>query len=309
MGAIKRSPEKLQGTIFDIQRFSVHDGPGIRTLVFLKGCPLRCKWCSNPESQSTSFEIMFYKEKCIGCKECLKVCPCGESLEYEWPVDRIKCEQCGRCVDVCYTEARRLVGRLVSLDEVLKVVLRDRVFYKQSGGGVTVGGGEPLSQASFLAELLKKCKKAEINTAVETCGYAPWSQFEKFLRFTDVLLFDIKHMDTQVHREYTGVGNELILDNAIKASNIIDQMIIRFPLIPDINSSKENIHRLAQYIETGLHKVNKVDILPYHTMGASKITRLGRTYLLTELTPIKKEEIEEAKTILESYGLQVSVGG
>jgi pyruvate formate lyase activating enzyme len=309
MGKQADTVGSLVGMIFDIQRFSLHDGPGIRTLVFIKGCPLRCRWCSNPESQSPDPEVIFYDEKCIGCGECMKVCPLGEALRDNWPVDRENCTGCGSCVEECYAEARKLVGRKVHVDEVLGVVLRDRVFYEQSGGGVTVGGGEPLAQADFVAELLRKCREQKIHTAVETCGFASWQAMEKVLQYTDLLLYDLKHMDTEIHKKYTGAGNERILENAKKASKIAPEMVVRFPLIPTINSSQENIRSLAQFIRSELHRVNRVDILPYHSIGASKSIRLGREYSLEGIEPLKKHEIDKAKAVLESQGLRVTIGG
>jgi pyruvate formate lyase activating enzyme len=275
----------------------------------MKGCPLRCQWCSNPESQSSDPEIIFYEEKCIGCGECVKVCPLNESLRDSWPVDRAKCIGCGNCADVCYAEARKLVGRKVRVDEVLAVVKRDRVFYEQSGGGVTVGGGEPVQQSDFVAGLLERCRGEKIHTAVETCGFAPWKALQKVLKHTDLLLFDLKHMDTEIHRAYTGAGNERILENAKNASKIVKEMVVRLPLIPSVNSAPENIKNIANFIKTALTRVKKVDILPYHTIGASKMVRLGRAYPLDRLEPLKKKEIERAKDILESHGLEVTIGG
>jgi len=300
---------KTDGVIFDIQRFSLHDGPGIRTLVFMKGCPLRCQWCSNPESQSFDPEIFFYEDKCIGCGECVKVCPFGETLRENWPVDRAECSECGSCVSVCYAQARTLVGRSVGVKDVLDVVLRDRVFYEESGGGVTVGGGEPLEQPDFVAALLQSCRDENVHTAIETCGLARWEALEKVLQHTDLLLFDLKHMNTETHKRYTGAGNERILENAKNASKIAKEMVVRFPLIPNVNSSQENIEGLAQFITASLRRVRKVDVLPYHTMGASKIMRLGKKYPMNDIEPLKKTEIERAKAILESYGLEVKVGG
>jgi len=295
--------------IFDIQRFSLHDGPGIRTLVFMKGCPLRCQWCSNPESQSFDPEIFFYEDKCIGCGECVKVCPFGETLREKWPVDRAECSGCGCCVSVCYAQARKLVGRPAGVKDVLDVVLRDRVFYEESGGGVTVGGGEPLEQPDFVAALLKSCRDENVHTAIETCGLARWEVFEKVLQHTDLLLFDLKHMNTETHKRYTGAGNERILENAKNASKIAKEMVVRFPLIPNINSSQEDIEGLARFITVSLRRVRKVDVLPYHTMGASKIMRLGKKYPMKDVGLLNKTGIERAKAILESYGLEVKVGG
>jgi pyruvate formate lyase activating enzyme len=298
-----------KGMIFDIQRFSLHDGPGIRTLVFMKGCPLRCLWCSNPESQSKNPQVLFYEEKCIGCGACYEVCPCCGSLRENWPVPRKDCTGCGGCVEACYAGARKLVGTSMSVREALDVVLRDRVFYEQSKGGVTVGGGEPLLQYEFTAGLLYACREQGLHTAVETCGFARQNALETVLRHTDLLLFDLKHMDTEAHKRYTGVGNERILKNARFASKVVQEMVIRLPLIPGVNSDETNIKNLAVFVNKELQGVRRVDILPYHTIGASKITRLGGEYALQNIGPLTQEQIDKTTGILKSFGLQVTVGG
>jgi pyruvate formate lyase activating enzyme len=299
----------LEGVIFDIQRFSLHDGPGIRTLVFMKGCPLRCLWCSNPESQSKNPQVLFYEETCIGCGTCVEACPLCGSLRENWPVPRDVCTGCGNCAEVCYAQARKLVGKTVTVQDVMDVVLRDRVFYEQSEGGVTVGGGEPLQQADFTARLLKTCCGCSIHTAIETCGFGTLKSLEKVLEYTDLLLFDLKHMDTEVHKRYTGAGNERILENAKHASRIVKEMVIRLPLIPDVNSDETNIKNLAGFVSEELEGVRRVDIMPYHTMGASKITRLGREYPLSNIGPLTMERIDRTVRILEAAGLEVTVGG
>jgi pyruvate formate lyase activating enzyme len=303
------SPVKNGGVVFDIQRFAIHDGYGIRTLVFMKGCPLRCEWCSNPESQHTGREIMFHEEKCIECGACIEACPFGELLEENWPVDNEQCYGCGSCVDVCYAGARKLVGKWMSVQEVLEVVTRDLVFYRQSGGGVTVGGGEPTLQASFVSELLKECSAAGVHTAVETCGHASWERFSRVLEHTDLLLFDLKHMNTEKHRRRTGVGNERILDNAVRAADQVREMIIRLPLIPDFNDSAEHIRDLATFIQQKLPRVSRIDILPYHSMGESKMVQLGRDYPLKGLRTLTREDIRKTEELLQSFGFDVVRGG
>jgi pyruvate formate lyase activating enzyme len=298
-----------EGVVFDIQRFAIHDGYGIRTLVFMKGCPLRCAWCSNPESQKTTAEIMFHGEKCIECGCCIEACPFGELLRENWPVDNEQCYGCGSCVDVCYAGARQLVGKWMSVQEVLQIVEKDRVFYRQSGGGVTVGGGEPTMQAGFVSELLSKCRAAGIHTALETCGYASWNRFSSVLEYTDLLLFDLKHMDTELHRQRTGVGNEVIIENAVRAAEVVKEMIVRLPLIPDFNDSTDHVHELGRFIQQKLPRVKRVDLLPYHSMGASKMKKLGRTYSLDALRTPTESEIGRTVEILRSFDLEVMTGG
>jgi len=298
-----------QGLIFDIQRFSIHDGPGIRSLVFMKGCPLRCAWCSNPESQKAKPEIMFFEEKCIHCGACIEVCPYGEVLEKNWLLATEVCYGCGSCVEVCYAEARKLVGRWMDLEEVLKVVESDRVFYEESGGGITVGGGEPTFQADFVARLLQICQERGIHTAIETCGFTPWTTMRKVLQHTDLLLLDIKHMDAEKHRKHTGIGNERILDNAREASNFVDEMIVRLPLIPDFNDDLEHIHSLGKFVAGNLPAVKRIDVLPYHSTGESKSKRLGKSYSLSGVEPQSQRKLESVKEILQSYGTKVRIGG
>jgi pyruvate formate lyase activating enzyme len=300
---------KREGLVFDVQRFALHDGYGIRTLVFMKGCPLRCMWCSNPESQKTRREIMFHSERCIECGSCIEACPFGELLRENWPVDNEQCFGCGSCVDVCYAGARTLAGTWMSLQEVLDIVKRDRVFFRQSGGGVTVGGGEPSMQAGFVSELLKACREAGIHTAVETCGHASWKRLSGVVEQTDLLLFDLKHMDTGIHRLRTGVGNELILENAVKSAERVREMIVRLPLIPDFNDSPDHIRDYGAFIRQKLPTVRRVDILPYHSMGESKMTQLGRTYGLSGLRTLSGEEIGRVEKILQSFGIETVRGG
>ena len=274
----------------------------------MKGCPLKCAWCSNPESQKARPEIMFYREKCIGCEACLGVCPNAALLKAAFPRTPETCLGCGRCVEVCFAEARHLVGRRVTVAEVLQIITSDRVFYEQSGGGVTVGGGEPTLQAGFVFELLAACRREALHTALETCGYAPWRNMQKVLHHVDQLLFDIKHLDPVRHRELTGVDNARILENARRASRQVGEMVVRFPLIPGCNNDEGNLHALGRFVKEELRRVNRLDLLPYHSTGESKSVRLFRDYPLTGRTPLEKEEALRAQEILRSYGLDVHVG-
>ena len=249
--------------IFDIQRNSFVDGPGIRTTVFFKGCNLRCKWCHNPESQSFDKQMMFYKDKCTGCGKCREVCP--NHLQ--------SCDFCGKCELYCPADARKVCGREYTSDEVLAEVIKDKAFYENSGGGVTFSGGECMLQLDFLCEILEKCKAAGIHTAVDTAGNVPWKSFEKILPFTDLFLYDIKAFGAELHRKGTGVSNELILENLKNLSGRAD-IIVRIPVIGGYNDNDEEIRQIADFLKQ--IKIIKAELLPYHAMGEHKYTALGR---------------------------------
>ena len=249
--------------IFDIQRNSFVDGPGIRTTVFFKGCNLRCKWCHNPESQSFEKQMMFYKDKCTGCGKCREVCP--NHLK--------KCDFCGKCELYCPADARKVCGREYTSDEVFAEVIKDKAFYDNSGGGVTFSGGECMLQLDFLCEILEKCKAAGIHTAVDTAGNVPWESFEKILPFTDLFLYDIKAFGAELHRKGTGVSNELILENLKNLSGRAD-VIVRIPVIGGYNDNDEEIRQIVDFLKQ--IKIIKAELLPYHAMGEHKYTALGR---------------------------------
>lgn len=249
--------------IFDIQRNSFVDGPGIRTTVFFKGCNLRCKWCHNPESQSFDKQMMFYKDKCTGCGKCREVCP--NHLQ--------SCDFCGKCELYCPAEARKVCGREYTPAEVFAEVIKDKAFYDNSGGGVTFSGGECMLQLDFLREILEKCKSAGIHTAVDTAGNVPWESFEKILPFTDLFLYDIKAFGAELHRKGTGVSNELILENLKNLSGRAD-IIVRIPVIGGYNDNDEEIRQIADFLKQ--IKIIKAELLPYHAMGEHKYTALGR---------------------------------
>ena len=249
--------------IFDIQRNSFVDGPGIRTTVFFKGCNLRCKWCHNPESQSFDKQMMFYKDKCTGCGKCREVCP--NHLQ--------SCDFCGKCELYCPADARKVCGREYTPAEVFAEVIKDKAFYENSGGGVTFSGGECMLQLDFLCEILKKCKAAGIHTAVDTAGNVPWESFEKILPFTDLFLYDIKAFGAELHRKGTGVSNELILENLKNLSGRAD-IIVRIPVIGGYNDNDEEIRQIADFLKQ--IKIIKAELLPYHAMGEHKYTALGR---------------------------------
>ncbi|MFX0136449.1 MAG: glycyl-radical enzyme activating protein [Candidatus Hodarchaeota archaeon] len=297
------------GTIFNIQRYSIHDGPGIRTLVFFKGCPLRCLWCSNPESQTSHPEILFSSSKCIGCGKCSEVCPEDAIIKStDKRINRNKCNLCLKCIETCYAEALEVAGKKMTVEEVVKEVEKDRPFYEKSGGGITVSGGEPLMQPKFLKELLKECKNRGINTAIETCGHVKWTTFNEILEYIDLILFDLKHMDSNSHEELTGKNNDIIMDNIKKISELKKPIIIRFPLIPGCNDSIENIKRTGEFVKM-LEGVDEINIIPFHRLGESKYEKLDREWTMHEVKPPEKDRLEEIKKILESYGLKVKIGG
>lgn len=301
------------GWIWDIKKYALHDGPGIRTTVFFKGCPLRCPWCCNPESQGFKPEIIWIKERCIGCNLCLEACAEGAVILHdsgEKSVDLEKCTFCGQCVEKCPGEAFSIMGRLARVDDILYEISKDSVFFSRSGGGLTLSGGEPAAQPDFAAEILRRYKAEEggLNTAVETSGFAPWESLEKIIRYTDLLFLDIKHMDSIQHKKLTGVGNELILRNAEKAAECETDIVIRLPLIPGANDSLDNVRLTAEFASK-LNGVNRLDLLPYHRLGEPKYRRLGREYMIKDAKPQDLATINRLKSVVEEFGLTVLIGG
>ena len=309
--AIVIEPQDVKtGIAFDIQRFAVHDGPGIRTLVFLKGCPLRCRWCSNPESQTINPQLMYYPDKCIGCGSCLSVCmnKAIELRDDEIHFDENNCNNCLKCTEVCPSRAREKCGELFTIGQIVKEVCKDKAFYRKSGGGVTITGGEALFQPKFSAGILKACKKEYIHTALETTGYGSWEDIHAILKSTDLVLYDIKHMDSRIHKQVTGVDNKLILKNILKIDAAGIALIVRLPLIPGINDSIENLVKTAEFIKK-IKNATEVHILPYHNLGMYKYGLLGRSYSLDKLEKPDKIESERVKLMLEKYGFTVKIGG
>ena len=267
----------MKGMVFDIQKFSIHDGPGIRTTVFLKGCPLTCLWCHNPESQQREPEISFIPEKCIGCGWCFENCPSkGHLMENGRHVlDRSFCIRCGRCAEKCYAGANTLVGREMTVEEVLADVMKDLPFYENSGGGMTLSGGEPMYQMEFTAALLAEAKGKGLHTCLETCGFAQLSQFMRILPDVDLFLYDLKESDPARHQLYTGAPLQLILDNLRALDEAGASMILRCPIIPGMNDRPEHFQAIAE-TASQLKNVLAVNIMPYHPLGESKLSRLGR---------------------------------
>lgn len=300
----------ISGTVFDIQKFSLHDGPGIRTTVFLKGCGLRCWWCHNPESQRPAPELMLHPQLCIGCGACVEACP-QHAIQVQnggFITDRELCEKCGTCVDTCYADARTITGQTMTVADVLATVTRDTTFYDESGGGVTFSGGEPLLQPDFLLALLQACKQEGLHTVVDTCGHAPTANLEAILPYTDLFLYDLKLMDAERHRTFTGASNTLLLQNLHLLAKHQHPVIIRVPLIPGINDDDDNIRQLGKLVST-LPSVQQVNLLPYHRIGGDKHAQLGRLNPMPPTDPPTDDQMAAIKQTLASYGLPVEVGG
>lgn len=298
-----------RGNIFNIQRFSLHDGDGIRTIVFLKGCSLRCKWCSNPESQSFGKELMFKEINCIKCGKCIEVCKNG-AISFEEgsiKINRELCKSCGVCSIACCSNALEIMGKEMTVQELFKEVVKDKVFYEESGGGITLSGGEALLQPEFSSELLKACKLNGINTTIETAGNVPKDNLIKVMKYVDTFLYDIKVMDGNKHKEYTLVSNEKIIENlCLLAKN--NKVIIRIPLIKGVNDSEDNIEELLNMVNT-IGGIKEIHLLPYHKLGVSKYMALGRTYELDDLGYVEKDSVEKLKFIIEKRGYFCIVGG
>lgn len=296
-----------KGLVFNIQRYSIHDGDGIRTLVFMKGCPLRCIWCSNPEAQSFSEEMMHIKNNCIKCGKCTNVCPVDAINPENYDIDKQKCTACGTCAKVCYANAKKKVGKWYSVDEIINEIEKDRVFFRSSQGGVTVGGGEPTAQPIFVKRLLKECKQLNMHTAIETCGHEQWSDLQAIFENVDQVFFDLKHMNDDEHIKLTGVTNRIILENAKLLAQMNKEVIFRLPLIPGYNNSEENILQTGRFVKSLMTPLNdiKIEILLYHNLGAGKYESLGREYGLMDVNVEKKEVKELLNKTLSDLGCNV----
>lgn len=298
----------VKGVITDIQRYSIEDGPGNRTTVFMKGCPLRCLWCQNPETWNQHPEIVWYDAKCVRCGRCIETCPKNaiRLAENRIVTDRKLCVNCGKCAEVCLNKARELKGKLMTADEVLAEVEKDRVFYETSGGGVTASGGEPTMQPEFLIEFFKKCKEANLHTTLDTCGYVKWETLEKILPYVDLVLYDLKEMNPAKHISYTGVEPYLIWENLKKIDDEEMHIWIRTPLIPKCTDEEENIRKIAEFISE-LNNVERWDLLPYNKLGMSKYAQLDREYPLKGTEKQSEEHRGEMKRIAESYDLKCKI--
>jgi len=300
--------KNTKGLIFNIQRFSIHDGPGIRTTVFMKGCPLRCHWCSNPESQDFTPNLIVRDINCRGCGACVEVCPEGaitfsrkEGRKLDWN----KCNNCLQCVDSCHYNSLNSCGRYMTVDEVIDEIMKDEDFYRNSGGGVTISGGEALWQSRFVTTLLAECKQKGLHTVLDTTGYSSWEKMSRVVNFADLILFDIKHLDLFQHRKVTGVENPLILENLQKIAKMLPTWI-RVPLIAGFNDSMDHIRQVALLGEQ--LGIEKISLLPYHEGGKSKSVQLGRAYTCSEMEAPTDEHVQKLKNMIEDHDISVLIG-
>lgn len=298
--------------VINIQRYSIHDGDGIRTTVFFKGCHLSCWWCHNPESQRYTPELLMNQDRCGGCGACEAACPQNaiQLKNGKSETDRLRCTHCESCLDRCLNNAREIAGKQYTVDELLKEIEKDQVFYEQSGGGVTLSGGEVMSQnMDYIEALLKKLKRRGYHIAIDTCGYAPYENFERVLPYADLFLYDIKLMDAQKHKKYIGQDNKLILDNLKRISEQGAGIYIRLPTIGGVNADTESMEEIIQFLKKNV-AVRQVNLLPYHNTGSGKYEKLGLDYPGKEFTCPSQEEMEQFRQQFRASGFQnVKIGG
>jgi pyruvate formate lyase activating enzyme len=298
----------LKRHVISITRMTNHNGPGIRTLILFKGCPLRCLWCSTPESQKQNPEIAVYPNKCIHCDQCIQACPVG-AIKYtddDICINRNLCDDCGKCSEVCYAEALKVLGKPMTVKELLSEVKKDEVIFRHSNGGVTLSGGEPLLDLEFNKILLRSFKEENINIGIDTCGHVPRTNIEELIPYCDFFLWDIKHMDLGKHQELTRFSNELILSNLRFVSERNIPIYIRMPIIPSYNDSEENIKATCDFVRS-LPSVIEVNIIPLHHLGKARYASLNRPYPISEIPLISEDILENMKIIVESYGLKCNI--
>jgi pyruvate formate lyase activating enzyme len=298
----------LTATIFNIERHALHDGPGIRTLVFFKGCPLSCLWCSNPEGQSSEPVLIYHRKECIQCGRCLDACPRSAISPIDDGVvtDRTKCDGCGECVKTCPTHARCISGKQMTIEEVMDIIVKDEIFYRWSGGGITASGGEALAQGEFLSGLFSRCKAMGIGTALETSGFASWAEIEKIAPQTDVFLYDVKHIDAEKHYRFTGQANHKILENLNRLSRLETNIVVRVPIVPGFNDSEKDLKCIVDYIQN-LKTIHQIDFLPYHCLGEAKCQSLETAYPFNINTPLNISTLKHTLQKLNLNGFKVKI--
>lgn len=298
-------------TIFDIKRYSINDGPGIRVTIFFKGCPLRCAWCHNPESFTRQIEKMYTASKCIGARSCIEVCPNDAlTLTREGIVtDPTRCQLCGKCAEACPTKAIEMTGYQETLDNIMAEIEKERLVIDQSGGGVTFSGGEPMQHLHFLIKLLDACGEQGFHRAVDTTGYTDLKNLLEVAKRTDLFLYDLKHMDPVQHKKYTGVSNELILSNLQELSKAGAEINIRIPFIGGVNTDEENVEKSAAFIASLAGEKKRVNVLPYHNIAAHKYKKLGKIYDRDDLREPTPEEMAKTREIFLRHGIEIEVGG
>jgi pyruvate formate lyase activating enzyme len=304
------SGRTAEAVVFEIERYAIEDGPGIRTVVFFKGCNLRCRWCQNPESHSPRPQVMYYRNRCIGCRRCLEVCPAEAVREvppFGFITDHHRCRLCGSCVDECFSDARKIVGRRMSIEAIMEEIRKDQAFYDESGGGVTFSGGEPLLQADAVRSLARRCREEGIHTAVETAGHVPWESIEAVLPWLDLLYFDLKHIDSEEHKRYTGVHLDLILENLSRAGECFDNLVVRIPVVPGVNATEQAMTRMFSHLLAHT-TVRRVELLPFHRLGLAKYEGLGLEYAMAEVDNLSKEDCLPFAEIGRRLGLSIRVG-
>ena len=295
----------VSGNVFQVQRWSVHDGDGIRSTVFFKGCPLRCQWCANPESWHCAPEVLYFRGLCSGCGRCIQVCESDAITAVNGmvgAVSREKCRGCGKCCEACPTGARKMMGKICSVEDIMRIIQRDAIFYRTSGGGVTFSGGEPFAQPEFLRQLVVSCHRLGIDTAAETCGHFSWENGKDIVALLDGVFVDIKHMDDAVYRRLTGVGNQIILENIALMSRLQSRTIVRVPLIAGVNDGEKNIREMCEFLKLRT-QIQGVELLPYHNLGVGKWDAVGASATLFAAPSIP--QVDAIKKIIVGYGLNL----
>lgn len=308
----------IKGVVFDIQKYSMHDGPGVRTLVFLKGCPLRCKWCSNPESISPVFQVMCRADQCVSCGRCITVCPSDvhkmvavSNGQSQHQVDRTAtCIGCGACAKSCSAKALRIAGREMTVDEVVNVIMEDQFFYFTSGGGVTLGGGEPTFQPVFAGAILRQARLNGVHTAMETCGQSTWEVYRELAPHTDLFLYDLKHIDPDKHKANTGVSNERILNNLTRLLEFGANVLVRIPLISGVNDDPDSLSGALAWLEkiaSNAANLKGVEVLPYHRLGESKYYQLDEEYPMGSMIGHTDDQLKKIEKILLQFNLPARI--